>query len=72
MQQGTQCATSKTDHTISHDHPSHINPLSIQQYSGGVKPLNKKQVSTILSAITGTYSSFSQEQQFEISNLVLQ
>ena len=37
-----------------------------------VKPLTKKQVSNILTAVCGAYSSFSEEQQFEISNLALQ
>ena len=37
-----------------------------------VKPLPKKQVSNILTAVCGAYSSFSEEQQFEISNLALQ
>ena len=39
---------------------------------GGVKPLGKKQISNILSAVTGGYNSFNREQQFQISNLVLQ
>ena len=45
--------------------------LPVKQ-GGGVKPLGKKQISNILSAVTGGYNSFSLEQQFQISNLVLQ
>ena len=37
-----------------------------------VKPLSKKQVTNILTAVCGAYSSFSEEQQFEISNLALE
>jgi hypothetical protein len=37
-----------------------------------VKPLTKKQVSNILTAVCGAYPSFSEQQQFEISNLALQ
>ena len=36
-----------------------------------VKPLAKKQVTKILTAACGAYSSFSEEQCFEISNLAL-
>jgi hypothetical protein len=36
-----------------------------------VKPLAKKQVTNILPAVCGAYSSFSEEQQFEISSLAL-
>ena len=37
-----------------------------------VKPLTKKQVSNILTAVCGAYPSFSEPQQFDISNLALQ
>jgi len=36
-----------------------------------VKPLSKKQVTNILTAVCGAYSSFSEEQQFEVSSLAL-
>ena len=45
----------------SHDHQIAMNS------SVGVKPLLKKQVSNILTAVCGAYFAFSQEQQFEIS-----
>ena len=37
-----------------------------------VRPLAKKQISNILSAVTGGYKTFSRDQQFQISSLVLQ
>ena len=46
--------------------------LPTMKQGGGVKPLGKKQISNILSTVTGGYNSFSGEQQFQISNLVLQ
>lgn len=68
----TQLEMSVIDHNVSHNESSHINWNSFQLNGGGVKPMNKKQVSTILSVIAGTYSRFSQDQQFELSSLVLQ
>jgi hypothetical protein len=38
---------------------------------GRMKPLRMKQVSKIMSAVSGEYTSFSREQQFKVSNLVL-
>jgi hypothetical protein len=47
-------------------------PIQSTNYGGGVRPLAKKQISNILSAVTGGYNTFSRDQQFQISSLVLQ
>ncbi len=47
-------------------------PIQSTIYGGGVRPLAKKQISNILSAVTGGYNTFSRDQQFQISSLVLQ
>ena len=53
-------------------HKSSASMLPTMKQGCGVKPLGKKQISNILSAVIGGYNSFSGEQQFQISNLVLQ
>ena len=62
---------------INHDVPTNLTNLTSNtlglptKSSGRVKPLAKKQVTNILTSVCGAYSSFSEEQQFEISSLAL-
>ena len=62
---------------INHDEQTNLtNPTSNTlelptKSSVRVKPLAEKQVTNILTVVCGAYSSFSEEQQFEISSLVL-
>jgi len=59
---------------VEHKATVHQSSLPIQStnYGGGVRPIVKKQISNMLSAVTGGYNTFSQDQQFQISSLVLQ
>ena len=70
----TQChvASSVCRGGVTNKEYSQSNHNEFPLIGSGIKPLNRKQVSTILSVVAGGYSSFSQDQQFEISHLVLQ
>ena len=70
----TQChvASSVCRGDVTNTEYSQSNHNEFPLIGNGIKPLNRKQISTILSAVAGGYSSFSQDQQFKISHLVLQ
>ena len=66
----------QTDSTelVGHEAPMDQSSLAIlsTKHGGGVRPLAKKQITNILSAVTGGFSTFCFDQQFQNSSLVLQ